>query len=359
MKSSTGTMLNSKNIKVKLISRDPQINNMHTNSLTLNFSGINRSLISTIRRTCLESIPIYAYDKKYITTTPTEVRNMVNTAYMATYLSTMPIINKSYKNMTIKNEEELINNVIEMEVAAFNKNKKLSHKELEEKKEIDSNDKLNNLHMEINFVNDLNIVDNKYAIKTYTTNDAKFYINGNQIDNIYHDKLPLYILKLKPTESYKATCIAKLNISLYNGTYSSCGECFFIQKDDNESNYDFTIKSLRQISEDDIIIRACKIIILKLNHILSALNSEIKESAYTIGTIVIPNNNHTMGGLITRAVQDHPDINVAGYKMDHLDIPIITINYYTNGNNIKIIIKECFDNLIDNLNTIIQQIKKI
>jgi DNA-directed RNA polymerase subunit L len=48
--------------------------------------------------------------------------------------------------------------------------------------------------------------------------------------------------------------------------------------------------------------------------------------------ISIENENHTLGNLLTRALQDNKNISFCGYKIDHPFINELTIKYKTEGN---------------------------
>lgn len=340
-------------VKIIFLNRTDQINGMHTNSIKFKLQGsqVNNVLVNTIRRVCKELIPIFAFDNDNIIVE--ESTNMVNTSTKVIYLANIPIINKSYKNKVVVNDERYLEKVIDLETKAFDKDLKKSAITIREQEEIEkkkTEEKFNNLNMVLNFTNETN------QIQYYTTDDVEFYLKGERIESIY--PRPLALLQLKPGETYKATCIATLNIALYSAIYESCAQCTFEHITDNE--YDFYIESSRQISEEDILIRACKILIIKLDDLEKKLNTELKKDVYYEGDIIIPHANHTIGAFITRGIQDHPQIQFCGYMMDNLDINEINLKYKLKDNKKSIldIIKEVFEEQKQLLLHIISEINK-
>ena len=56
--------------------------------------------------------------------------------------------------------------------------------------------------------------------------------------------------------------------------------------------------------------------------------------------IKIENESHTFGNLLSRMLQDHEQIEFAGYKIDHLLIKELTIGYKTVGEDIVNILND-------------------
>lgn len=220
---------------------------------------------------------------------------------------------------------------------------------------------LNNLQIQIIAKNETN------DILSITTNDIKFMINNKEIKSIY--PLPILLLKLKPAEprihikgeEFKATCYSNLNIPLKNAIYLSCNVCSYDEIDTN--TFEFKLSSMRQISEVMIINYACKIIILKLkkikDKIINAINKHNNDKVLIEAELIIENENHTMGNIITRVIQDNPNIDFCGYKIDHLYINELTLRYKTNGKSIIEILELSINYLIDLYQHLLKQIEKL
>ena len=260
-------------------------------------------------------------------------------------LSLLPII--------IENNISTIDNVLDLEYEANIANYLSATTDLKEKEIKRAKHKselLNNLNMHISLKN------NTSKIIDITTDNAEYYIGlGNKLKNIF--SRPILINRLKPGEEFDATCIASLNISLKNNIYLNCAACAYEEINDNE--FDFLLESDRQISEQEIIYRACKIIIFKLERLQKYILSHIKNDAEEIAELKIENENHTMGNLITRALQDHKNIAFCGYMIDHIAVNELTIKYKTEGKNFTIIYKEITKNLIQIFQTIANKIINI
>ena len=65
------------------------------------------------------------------------------------------------------------------------------------------------------------------------------------------------------------------------------------------------------------------------------------------GKIILGNEDHTYGGILAKGLQDHKNIEFAGYRMDHLLIRDVSIEYITNGGkSINEIIKDVISDYI-------------
>jgi DNA-directed RNA polymerase subunit L len=349
--------------------------------------------MNTLRRTIMELIPIYAFDKNDIDITKNT--SIYNNDYMRIRLCQFPVIGILNNYDTINRSAEL---EYEANISTFEK-KVEDLSILEQKELIEKTEKSKNFTMYVNIKNTTNEILNVTTDELYT----KFYYNAEIIESPYKQKL--LIIKLKPGEEFRCTTISTLNIGLKGSHYMPNSVCTFSEpifesnKSDSESDseskteiktnleYKFNLESLKQISEKEIIIRACAIIDIKLNNFLNILTKKIieyKSELYcddfnldnkivsltesdTItdsairntsddvleqhrikGIIKIENESHTFGNLLTRYIQDHPSILFAGYKINHLLIKELTIGYKTDGVDI-----------VNILNDIIAQIKTI
>jgi DNA-directed RNA polymerase subunit L len=293
------------------------------NYLHLEISGddVNHILINTLRRTILLDIPIYAFDPSKIIFKKNS--SVFNNDHMRQRICAFPIININNSVKTIDDYDQL-------------KNK--NHLDADEI----NLENLEDLSMYIKEVN------NEDDILNVTTDMAKFYMNNIKIKSIYPK--PLLVCKLKKEEEIEFTIMSNLDIAANNSIYSPVSVCAYEEL--NSNKYKFILESNGQLDEYEIIRRSCLIIINKLTKIRDFL----KKQAFTKdnrGTIILENENHTMGNLITNGIQDHPDITFAGYKLDHLLIEEVTIEYVTNG-------KQTINDIINEIMTKqIQQFKQI
>lgn len=347
-------------IKEKQESKDGYNNNY----VLFKISGkeINYIIINTIRRTILTLVPSYAFDPDNIIIEKNT--SVYNNDYMKLRLSNIPVINPSYEKMIIKNDLSSLENILELEETAniinFENKSFLTKEEEEKKKEFQTN-LLNNFQIHIIANNETN------SILPITTDNVKFMLKNKEIKTVY--PLPILLLKLKPAEprihikgeEFKATCYASLNIPLKNAIYLSCNICSYDEIDTN--TFEFKLSSMRQISEEMIINHACNIIIIKLNKIkekiINAIHKYKDEKVLYEAELIIENENHTMGNVITRVIQDNPDIEYCGYKIDHLYMNELTLRYKTNGKSIVEILELSINYLINLYKHLLKQIDKL
>lgn len=352
--------------KIILKKKQDSINGYNCNYVIFTIKGkeINYIIINTLRRVILTLVPTFAFDPENIIIEKNT--SVYNNDYMRLRLSSIPLINQSYElnKMIIKNDSSILNKVLELEeeanIANY-ENKSTLSKEEENKKKENFKKLLDNLQIIIEAKNDTS---NIISITTETS--VKFIINNKQIKTIFPN--PILILKLKPEQSrlhikgeeFKATCISSINIPLKHANYLSCF-CSYDEIDPN--NFEFKICSFRQISEEMIINHACQIIIMKLekikDKIINAIKQHNSEEAFIEAQLTIVNENHTLGNLITRVIQDHPDIEFCGYNVDHLYVNELTLRYKTNGKSIIDILDVSINYLINLYKHLITQIEKI
>jgi DNA-directed RNA polymerase subunit L len=351
------------NIVIK--KKQKSINGFNNNYVLFSINGkdINYITLNTLRRVILTLVPTFAFDPENIIIEKNT--SVYNNDYMRLRLSSMPLINPSYEpnKMIIKNDSSILDKVLELEEDANTinyENKNSLTKEEEAKKKEKFKKILDNLQINIDAKNDTS------DIISITTDSVKFTIDNKQIKSIYPN--PILVLKLKPDQSrlhikgeeFKATCISSLNIPLKNANYLSC-LCSYDEIDPNK--FELKICSFRQISEETIINHACKIIIMKLEKIkekiINTIEKHNNEQAFIEAKLTIENENHTMGNLITRVIQDHPDIEFCGYNVDHLYVNELTLRYKTNGKSIIDILDTSINYLINIYKHLIKQIEKL
>jgi alanyl-tRNA synthetase len=72
--------------------------------------------------------------------------------------------------------------------------------------------------------------------------------------------------------------------------------------------------------------------------------------------ISIENENHTLGNLLTRGLQDHPKIAFCGYKIDHPEINELVIKYKTEGKTFSKILEDTVKKLCNVFETIAKKV---
>ena len=158
-----------------------------------------------------------------------------------------------------------------------------------------------------------------------TTNDVKYIEDNEEIPNKFDRKYPHLLIQLRPNESFRAMANAILCPGERNHIWSPMANCWFTE--DGPNQYALTLKSLGQMNEYDILVKACQVIVKKIEDIKNQVETAHK-SNLLVNTkkvaIELDNEDHAMGNLISRTLQDRKDVIFASYqKPDHLVKSII------------------------------------
>lgn len=356
------------NIKVELIKDGDEINGNETNFCNIKFHGtdINYILINTLRRIILTLIPIYSFNVDNIEITKNT--SIFDNDYMKLRLSNFPIyltksLNKKYmthKNSTIETTINHIETLTKSKILEYQAN--LGSAEIDIVDDIETpDDILNNLTIYINVKNDSS--DNVMNVMTNTTSTiqsqgVKYYLGKEQISHIY--TTPLLIIQLKPKQEFVCTLKSNLNIARSHATYRCCTLCAY--EEITPTEFILNLMSRRQLSEKDILIRACKIIkdkieqsktiitenILKYKRNYAGHNAQttdiIQEQDdasilhYREGTIVIEGEQHTLGNLLSHYMRlESEDVEFAAYRVGHPNVNKVEIIYKCSTNILNII----------------------
>jgi DNA-directed RNA polymerase subunit L len=298
----------------KLSSLDDE--SFRANHLHFKIKGneINEVIVNVIRRIILEEIPCVSFQKEGIEITSNT--SIYNNDYMRNRIENFPLI--GIKTKLDLNEYE--------KLRKYTRGLSTSDEFLEDENVELDNDSYENL-LSIN----CDIKNSNDSILNVTSEDVSFYKGDEKINSIY--KSPILIIKLKPGENFKFSAKASKGIALNNAGFSCVNICCYEMINKNEYNFKFEPKGQQKSSE--ILENAFKII----KYRLELIKSKIMESAISTnnnGSISFENEDHTFGNLITRGLQEHNNIEFAGYKLENLLIKNIIIEYVTNGGkNIK------------------------
>ncbi len=335
----------SSNAKYTLIEKKDPIDGFGSNSLKFKLSGsdINYVIVNTLTRIGLSLLGSFAWNPDFINIEANT--SIFNADQMKLRISNIPIINSNYKKSVVPNSPELVTKCVELEVQANTSifsSKKDSLQELEEI-EIKKKELLNNLHMYVEARNRTSEVMNVTTNEKFTS----FFLNDKKISDVYPREV--LIIKLKPGEDFICSAVADFNIPMYNAIYSSVS--VFGYEEVNEHEFIVTVESMRQISEEEIVSRCCSIAIEKLQTIQKIILDKLEIAAVDNSNaeydaeILIENENHTLGNLLTRGLQDHTNISFCGYKIDHPEINELVIKYKTEGKKFSKILQDTIKDL--------------
>ncbi len=231
--------------------------------LKLELSNTSYHIVNSIRREIFTSIPIYAFTDTIID---------YNTSYY---------INNDHLKETIKH----------LPVYGIDKNSQMV--------------------ISLSFEN--NTPDN-YIV---TTSDAEYYLNDKKIECPY--KIPMVIIILKPQEKISFSSTTTLGTEQDHVCYTAVAA---IGMEEIKSNtYTLTIESTGQLKEYTILNIAIDNLINRLTSLLNIVKNLTSLRSETFnnneGTIVIENEDHTLGSLIVYGLQQHKKILTAAYCVPH------------------------------------------
>jgi DNA-directed RNA polymerase subunit L len=254
---------------------------------------INYVVANTIRRVMLSDIPIFAFDEfKFEKNT-----SVFHNNYMICRIKNMPI-------WGVENKEDVINDL----------------------------DNLKQITMYVNSKNKTN------EIVTISTDDVKFYYNGKLIKSPY--EIPIPIIKLQPEQEISFSAVTRVGTEEEYASFSACNVVSF--KYENENEFEFNIESSGQLTEKRILHVAVISIIKKLENFMKLFKENATDTfSKEEGSISINDEDHTLGNLVTKGMQQHPDIEFAGYHLPHPLSKKVIIDYKLKKNvKIKNIIND-------------------
>jgi DNA-directed RNA polymerase subunit L len=336
-------------ISVKLINYDNKLGNSR---LEFNLSGSNIDYVvaNTIRRTILTDIPIYAFNEfKFEKNTSVFHNNYLKLRFR--HIPIWEIDNKLDFIELDKSKETVVEDDLE-----------LNNEPEPDDVELDADDNINSstlkqLTMYVNYKN------KSKDIYTVSTNDAKFYYEQKLIKSPYKTAIPL--VKLQPDQEIVFSAITNVGVENMNAQYSAVSIVGYKQKDDTIEckDLDFFLESRGQINEKRILNVAFINIERRLKNFLKNMKDIIeknKNKDSLEGMIIINNEDHTLGNLISRGMQQHKKISFAGYNMPHPLGNKVHLHYKLTSDkvDIKDVIKdvveyylELFDDIQKSINT--------
>lgn len=299
----------------------------HANHLNLQISGseINHVIINTLRRIIKINIPCFAFDPEKMTITKND--SVFNNDILRKNLQLFPVYNVENKLDFVEYDK----------LRKYGRGKKSY---TEETIDDDDSENLDNISVLNAYLKIKNEDDEILAV---TTNHFEFYNKGKKISSIYSTKNPLIVCELKKGEELEISAIVSKGIPLNHERFACASQCSFERE--SENSYLFKLEAISQFSEKEIYIRATKIILYILDKLKERLvNTKYEKNNH--GKITLDDFDHTVGNLLSYEIQKHPNIKLCGYKVDHLLIRRVTIEYITDG---KKTINQIIETSINNL----------
>jgi DNA-directed RNA polymerase subunit L len=270
--------------------------------LDITGSDVTNEIINTLRRIVMDDIPTYAFPGELIKIS--DNTTIYDNDMMRKRLIQLPVLNTKLDLYYL--DPVYWHNV------DYTDPKRPKH------------DKEQLIEIAINVTNDTQVN------KNITTNDIKYYVNGEEKKHDYNKDCPILLLQLKPADSFKCTMKAVLGTGERNNIWAGASTAYYddYSTDDikggfKESNkVTFTIESQGMMTEYELLIKACKLINKKLEDLKQEIEKKIKTKEIINNQTIIldlQNEDHTLGNIINWAFQSHPKIVFSGVaKPDHL-----------------------------------------
>ena len=333
-------MIKVNKVNLKISDHNKELGNSR---LDFKISGpnINYIIANTIRRTIFSDIPIYAFNEfKFEKNT-----SVFHNNYLKLRLRHMPVWGientVEFIDYNIKPNANGLEDIPEEGEAAEDDNIELN---------VEKNLNTSNLKQFTMYVNAKN---KSNEIMTVSTADAKFYYDEKQIQSPYKNPIP--IVKLQPGQEIVFSAITKLGTEQEDAMFSAA--CIAAYKEVKPDEFDFFIESRGQLDEKRIMYVAMINIERRIKHFLKLLMEDktTNENDKSQGQIIVNNEDHTLGNLISRGLQLHPKVSFAGYNLPHPLAKKVHFHYkLEKAGDIKQIIKE----VIEYYSDIFSQIKK-
>ena len=314
-----------KPIKISVNEKDDELG---FSRVDLKFKGedVNHIITNSIKRIVQSDIPIFAFNKFDITLNT----SVFNNNYIKNHIQNIPvwgIENNIEEYIEEKEKEEefseitgLANDDIDLSV---DKNFDVSS--------------INTLTMYVDFKNTTK------DIVVVTTEHCKFYYKEGLIKSPY--KNPVQIVKLQPGQEIKLSTKADLGTEDISSIYSATSVCFFKE---NKDDYDFIIESIGQITEKRILLLSLQLLKKKLQK----FNQNLPKNKGMEGIILVDDEDHTLGNIISYGMQNHSAVRFCGYNTPHPLNKQIKFHYKLDSGNLNSVIKDVivyYENVFDSI----------
>lgn len=306
-------------ITISEVERRP-LNDLDFSYLTLKLSGkdVNCIFLNTLRRCMIDNIPTYAFPPQNITIPKDGNTSVFNNDQMRLRLSQLPILDTKLELAYLPNE--FWKNV------DYTKERTLHPLE----KQIELNLNVNNTTNSVMFA---------------TTNDIKYYEDGQLIENKYNQNYPIVLVELCPNQTFKCHMLSAIGVGENSAIWAGASNVYYKQVNED---YQMTIESNGQFDEYELLWKACKYMQFKMEEIKSLLESQPKPPSSSV-ELTLMDDTYTPGNIICDILQNRKDVSYAGiYKLNQLiKTVIIRIDYVKELDNPYAPIYETMNHIIN------------
>jgi DNA-directed RNA polymerase subunit L len=281
--------------------------------LQIEISGENvcYQTVNAIRKASINQIPIYAFHPDKINITRNS--SVFDNSELSCRLSQLPItkFNHNIKFLPLKYYKGV--NFADSKFERYPEDIYQINYSVKAK-----NDKPNPL---------LDVTTNDLVISiTSTSIDANKLISNEPIPvkEKYSEKYPVLLVQLRPGEEFECSMKAVLGIGELDGIFNASNTYY---KEVSPNKFILSVESSGQLSEYEILIRACEIIIEKMTLIKENLNNDQYTMIQANNSLILEilNEDHTCGGPINWILQNMKEVTFSGVNKPDFLQKIISI----------------------------------
>lgn len=199
-----------------------------------------------------------------------------------------------------------------------------------------------------------------HDILNVTTNNAEIKLNNQPITPFSKNQPPV-VVRLRPGESFIATMAGVLGVGRVDGLWSA-SHCYYGLDDENK-HCNFSIDSLGQMDEYEIMRRACHIIKAEYSSIRSDVidlvqkESNKKKSDSNLFKLLVDNRVDNFILVLGEFIQDNPRVIAAGSSKSSFFDDSTILSIYSP--EVEVAIEESINRIIELVNIVEQQINTL
>lgn len=306
--------------------------------IELSGKAIDYSIVNSIRRTVLQSIPIYGFNRAHITIDKKN-KCMYNFDMFYNQIESLPIFDLP-NDFDLENPELFLPDIVMKKIfGRFVRPRNYTTNTVQvptddsdlESSERSVNPTITTDDADIN--KKLLLIEFSISIKNSTdedifvsTHDAVLKINGKQVDS-YIKRRPICLFVIKPTEHVSLRAEANLGIADMHAAYEATINAYYHEI--TLSKYNLFYETLGQLDNISIFKKSCIILKKKLENLKVYIKSQYstEPSRDKMMILELYGENNTLGNLLTTGLQKCTLVKQAGYMQPHLFINKIIINY--------------------------------
>jgi len=329
-------LMNQMDIKITEISKQP-FKGLQSSKLILGISGkqVNSSVVNTLRRLTYDYVPTYAFDSSSITIE---------------------------KNTSIYNNDMMRERLIQLTIPNISTNIKYLDDQYFMNVDFNDPNRPRDPHDKLQIELYINVVNNGSNVMKVTTSHAKLFIGGVEEDitkKFDHD-YPILLIELRPGEVFSARCVGILATGRLHSVWNAAANTFY--KEINDNAYEMTVESSGQMTEYDILTKACSILKTKMV-LLKEYIRERYETPDILNTnnllLILDEEDHTIGNIVNECLQDHDGVLVSGLSKPNLLINSMHIKFRTIKPNPLVAVYEVIEYIIKLYDNIKKQLRHL